>query len=87
MNTIIIWNIASWVIVILLVIIGSLIATACYSLFNSLTHSSEVIQQTSWSTVLRNQNRIVRAKRYQPTRNLSKMSRRKSIQTIEDLNT
>ena len=83
MDTSTIWNIACLVITFFLVIISSLIAIACYSLFGSYAKTTEVVEPTSWATVLRNNNRIIRAKRYQPNQNPFKPSRRKSMHAIE----
>ena len=61
-----IWNIAYLAITVLMVIISCLICAACYNLFRSSTRRNDVTEQTSWSTVLRNHNRLVRKKRHNP---------------------
>ena len=73
-----IWNISVPAFILFLIIISSLICTACYNLFGTFTRSNDLMEPTSWSIELRNQNRLVRTKRYKPAQNPFKMSRNKT---------
>ena len=73
-----IWNISVPVFILFLIIISSLICTACYNLFGTFTRSNDLMEPTSWSIELRTQNRLVRTKRYKATQNPFKMPRNKT---------